>query len=172
MIEAVLSVLGSVTSIGAAIWAFVEAGRAKHAAQKAETVRSELIGRRKLVEVSQLLSETRRVLQSVSRVGPACTEKKLRGVDCAEIAREVEEYSRLVGEAEEHFAIDFQNHARELRADLAGDIRKLADAATFEQKRTAGMILHQKIDNFLPKVKSILDDKQEHSVAIGREEQR
>src|SRR5690606_22624257 len=133
MIEATLSVLGSIASIGAAIWAFVEAKKARRAADKAETVRGELIDRRKLVEVSQLLTETRRVMQSVSRVGPACTEKKIKGVDCAEIAREVEEYCRSLGDMESHFVVDFRSQAQKLRADLIADISELAGAVSFEQ---------------------------------------
>ena len=167
MIEAALSVLGSIASIGAAIWAFVEAKRSRKAAQKAEQVRSEMIDRRKLVEVSQLLAETRRVMQSVSRAGPACTERKLKGVDCSEIARDVEQYSRLLGEQEMHFFADFQNHARQLRAALMGDIKALADATTFEDKKAAGMRLYEKIDNFSPVVKELLDEKREHSATTG-----
>lgn len=168
MIDAALSVLGSVASIGAALWAFIEARRARRSAEKAETVRNELIDRRHLVEVSQLLPETRRILQSVSRVGPASTEKKLRGIDCAEIASEVDEYSRLIGELEAHFVADFQNSARELRAELRGDISALADAKTFERKKSAGMLIHEKIDNFLPLVKDLLDERRESSITIRR----
>jgi hypothetical protein len=169
MIEATLSVLGSIASIGAAIWAFIEAKKARRAADKAETVRGELIDRRKLVEVSQLLTETRRVMQSVSRVGPACTEKKIKGVDCSEIAREVEEYCRLLGDMESHFAVDFRSQAQKLRADLIADISELAGAVGFEQKKGAGMRIYEKIDSFSPSVKELLDEKREHSVAVTKE---
>lgn len=169
MIEATLSVLGSIASIGAAIWAFIEAKNARRAADKAETVRGELIDRRKLVEVSQLLTETRRVMQSVSRVGPACTEKKIKGVDCSEIAREVEEYCRLLGDMESHFVVDFRSQAQKLRADLIADIRELADAVGFEQKKAAGMRIYGKIDGFSPSVKELLDEKREKSVAVTKE---
>lgn len=169
MIEATLSVLGSIASIGAAIWAFIEAKKARRAADKAETVRGELIDRRKLVEVSQLLTETRRVMQSVSRVGPACTEKKIKGVDCSEIAREVEEYCRSLGDMESHFVVGFRSQARKLRADLIADISELADAVSFEQKKAAGMRIYEKIDGFSPSVKELLDEKREHSVAFTKE---
>lgn len=171
MIEAVLSVLGSIASIGAAIWACVEARRSLNAAQQAERVRLEMIDRHKLVEVSQLLAETRRVMQSVSRVGPACTERKLKGVDCSEIARDVEQYSRLLGEQEIHFITDFQNRARRLRADLVPDIQALADAKLFDHKKSAGMRLYEKIDNFLPLVKKLLDKKREQSTITSTQRQ-
>lgn len=161
MIEVALSVLGSIASIGAAIWSFVEARKSRDSATKAERVRSEMIERRKLVDVSQLLAETRRILQTVSRVGPACTERKLKGIDCSEIARDVEQYSRLLGEHETHFYVDFQNQARNLRAALVIDIQSLAGATVFEDKKAAGMRLYEKLDNFSPIVKELLDEKRE-----------
>ena len=171
MIEAALSVLGSIASIGAAIWSYIEAKKASKAATKAEQVRSEMIDRRKLVEVSQLLVETRRVLQSVSRVGPACTERKLKGIDCSEIARDVEQYSRLLGEHEIHFYVAFQNQARQLRAALVPDIQSLASATLFEEKKAAGMRLYEKIDNFSPTVNELLDEKRETSTITQSQEQ-
>lgn len=170
MIEAALSILGSIASIGAAIWSYIEAKRSREAASRAEQVRSEMIDRRKLVEVSQLLVETRRVLQSVSRVGPACTERKLKGIDCSEIARDVEQYSRLLGEHETHFFMTFQNQAKQLRAALVQDIQSLASATIFEEKKAAGMRLYEKIDNFSPAVKELLDEKRETSTLAQSQE--
>lgn len=167
MIEAILSVIGSVASIGAAIWAFMEARKARNAATRAELVRAEMIDRRKLVEVSQILAETRRVMQSISRVGPACTERKLKGVDCSEIAREVQEYARLLSEQEVHFLENLKNHARQLRVDLIPDVISLAEAITFEQKKEAGMRLYAKIDAFAPIVKGLLDEKRERSITVN-----
>lgn len=169
MIEAALSILGSIASIGAAIWAFIEARKARNAATRAEMVRAEMIDRRKLVEVSQVLAETRHVMQVVSRVGPACTERKLKGVDCSEIAREVEQYGRLLNEQGMHFAA-LRNHALQLRADLIPDVKALAEATTFEQKKSAGMRLYEKIDAFAPLVKELLDEKRENSLAISPKE--
>jgi hypothetical protein len=60
--ESLLSIAGSVASIGAAIWAFIEARKAADSATKAELVRNELIDRRKLVEVSKIYAQTDRIL--------------------------------------------------------------------------------------------------------------
>ena len=50
--ESLLSIFGSVASIGAAVWAFLEAKKAAASASKAEEARNEMIDRRRLGEVS------------------------------------------------------------------------------------------------------------------------
>jgi len=103
MIGTWISVIGSIASIGGAIWAFVEARKSSRAATKAEKVRDEIISRRKLIEVSQVHAETARILKIVSTVGPACNPSLLRGVNCGSIAKDVEEYSRYINEHSSHF---------------------------------------------------------------------
>ena len=102
--DSLISIAGSVASIGGAIWAFVEARHAASSATKAELVRNELIDRRKLVEVSKVFAQTERILTVVSKIGPSCNPKTLKGVDCVSIAKEVEEYSRFLNAQSSHFS--------------------------------------------------------------------
>lgn len=74
-LESWISVIGSIASIGGAIWAFIEANKASKSASKAEKVKGELVERRKLVEVSQVHAETSRILKTVSTVGPSCNSR-------------------------------------------------------------------------------------------------
>lgn len=67
-----LSILGSVASIGAAIWAYIEAKSASRHASKAEAIRDELIQRRSRVEVSQVHAKPRRPVNSDFRRDVAC----------------------------------------------------------------------------------------------------
>ena len=136
--ENLISIIGSIASIGAAIWAFIEARKSSTAATKAETLHDELIHRRKMVEVSQVHSETKRILAIVSKVGPSCNQKLLKGVNCSEIAREVESFSVFILEQSEHFTDFFENKARELNEDLREDIEGLSEASTFEEKKNYG----------------------------------
>jgi len=87
-----LSILGSVASVGAAIWAFIEARNASRDATKAEAVKNELIQRRTMVEVSHVYAESSRILKLASQVGPTCTKKSTRGLDVSSIAKSIEEY--------------------------------------------------------------------------------
>ncbi|WP_086930579.1 hypothetical protein [Agarilytica rhodophyticola] len=160
-IEKWVSVLGSIASIGAAIWAWVEASKASTSAKKAEIVKNEIVDRRKLAEVSQVHAETSRVLKTVSKVGPSCNPTMLRGVNCAGIAKEVEEFSRFINEQSSHFTEFFDNKAKELCAALNDDIEALSEAKSFEDKKAAGKSIYYKINDFMPTVKTLSDEKRE-----------
>lgn len=156
-----ISVIGSIASIGGAGWAWCQAVQASKSATKAEKVKGEIIERRKIVEVSQVHRETTRILQIVSKVGPSCNSSTLRGVNCSHIATEVAEYSRFLNEHSSHFTDFFENKARDLCASLKDDIEKLAEAKSFDEKKSAGKSIYYKIDEFVPTVKSLSDEKRE-----------
>ena len=159
--ESILSVLGSLASIGGAIWAFVQAGKSKQYATEAQLMRDEIIARRHMVEMSDIHAETKRILRTVSKVGPTCNETFIRGIRCTDIAREVEEFSRLINEQSSHFNEMFKNRARELCDELRTDIEALSEAKDFEQKKCAGKRIYYKISEFLPFVKTLTDEKKE-----------
>jgi hypothetical protein len=159
--ETWISIIGSIASIGGAAWAWYQAVEAAKSASKAEKVKGEMIERRKIVEVSQVHRETTRILQVVSKVGPSCNSSTLRGVNCSHIATEVSEYSRFLNEHSSHFTEFFENKAKELCAAIKEDIERLAEAKTFDDKKNAGKSIYYKIDEFVPIVKSLSDEKRE-----------
>lgn len=165
--DSMISIAGSVASVGGAIWAFVEARNAASSATKAELVRDELIDRRKLVEVSKVFAQTDRILAVVSKIGPSCSLKTLKGVDCVSIAKEVEEYSRFLNAQSSHFSESVGNKARTLCDDLKGDIEELSEALAAEKKKDVGKKIYYKINEFMPFVKALADNKQEYSVVSG-----
>jgi hypothetical protein len=160
--ESILSIIASIVSIVGAIWSLVEAKRSAGSARDAGTIRDELVNRRKLVEVSQVAAETRRILNVVSKVGPSSDTKRLKGINSAEIAKEVEEYARALLEHSSHFSEFFDNTARALSEDLKLDIEALAEAITPDDKKLAGKSIYYKIQTFMPLVKQMADEKREH----------
>lgn len=156
-----LNITGTVASIGSAIWAMVEARKASRSASAAEQLRNDLIDRRAIVEISQIYNETRRILRVVSSVGPSCNPTLLRGVNCGHIAREVDEYCRLLNEQHAHFTEAFENHATKLCESLRPDIEILSEAKVFDEKKAAGKRIYYSIDSFMPTVKAIVDDRRE-----------
>ncbi|HHC7068797.1 TPA: hypothetical protein ACN37Q_004638, partial [Vibrio parahaemolyticus] len=160
-IETWLSVAGSIASIGGAVWAWKEAVKSDKAASKAEQVKDEIVDKRKLVEVSQVYSETSRILKRVSKVGPACNSSSIKGINCADIASEVEEYCRYINEQSAHFAFFMDNEAQKLYEDLKDDIENLSEAKSFAEKKEAGKRIYYKINGFMPVVKNLSDDKKE-----------
>lgn len=165
--DSLISIAGSVASIGGAVWAFVEARHAASSATKAELVRSELIDRRKLVEVSKTFTKTEQILTIVSKIGPSCAIKTLKGVDGVSIAKEVEEYSRFLNVQSAHFSELLGNKARTLCDDLKGDIKELSEVSEPERKKEIGMKIYYKIYEFMPFVKDLADEKQEYSAVNG-----
>lgn len=154
-----LSILGSIASIGGAIWSFCEARKSAKSASEAKRIRDELIDKRKLVEISKLHGDTSRILQRVSKFGPSCNASTIRGVNSADIAKEVEEYCRNINEYSIHFQSESGNSATQLCQDLLEDIAKLSEAKTFDMKKEAGSRMYNKISAFLPVVKELTDTK-------------
>ena len=159
--ETWISIIGSIASIGGAIWAWYQAVEATKSASKAEKVKGEIIERRKIVEVSQVHKETTRILQIVSKVGPSCNASTIRGVNCSHITTEVSEYSRFLNEHSSYFTDFFENKAKDLCSSIKEDIEKLAEAKTFDDKKSVGKSIYYKIDEFVPIVKSLSDEKRE-----------
>lgn len=157
--DSILSIIASIASILAAGLAFRESGKAARSASAAERVRIELVTRRTLAEVAQIQSDIRRVLSAVSRVGPTSTRQLVRGLDCAAIAREVEEFLAKLLEHRGHFSDLYSDRATELRNELTADIEGLAEATTFEDKKRFGKSIYYKIENFVPVVKQLADFK-------------
>lgn len=163
--ESLLSILGSVASIGAAIWAFIEAGKAAESASQAAQVRNEMIDRRRLVEVSKVHAQTDRILSVVSKIGPSCNVKKLKGVDFHGIAKEVEEYARCLNEQSLNFSEIFVNKASSLCNELQKDIEALSEAPDPEAIKDIGKRIYYKINSFMPFVKDLADERQERTVS-------
>lgn len=162
-----LSIIGSLVSIGGGIWAYIQARRSRSFAEQAEAVRDELVERRKVIEVSKIHAETTRVLRLVSNIGPTCTLTSIKTIKCHEIAKEVEEYTRLLNEQHTHFTDMLDNQARKLCEDLKPDIEALAEATDFESKKKAGKSIYYKIDDFMPLVKALMDEKKERQPALA-----
>lgn len=160
--ESFLSIVASIASIFGAIWSLREAQKAKQSADMADRVRQELADRRTLAEVAQVHAEIKRVLNLVARVGPTSTPQLVKGLNCADIAREVEAFIAMLIEHGGHFSDIYSDRAAKLRNDLKSDIEGLAEARTFEDKKQYGKSIYYKIENFTPVVKQLADAKQDH----------
>lgn len=160
--ESLLSIVASVASIFGAWWALREAQKSRKWADKAEKIHNELVHRRRLTEVALVHSETKRVLNVVSRIGPSCNLRQAKGVNCIDIAKEVDSYVRLVTE-QCHFSDIFGNQAVALCDNLKDDIVGLAGAKTTEDKMRFGKSIYYKIQSFMPIAKQMADDNREQA---------
>lgn len=159
--ETILSIIGSIASIGSAIWAYLEAKSARKSASRAEKIKTELIKRREIIEVSSVHREVTRILQVVSKVGPSCTRTTLRGVKNDAIAKDVEEFSRFLNEHSRHFTDLFDNKAKSLCSSLQPLIEQLSEAEGFEPTKNVGKNIYYLINSFMPEVKKLADGRRE-----------
>lgn len=90
----------------------------------------------------------------------------VKTIRCHEIAQEVEEYTRLLNEQSSHFTHMLDNQARKLCGDLKEDIVGLAEAIDFESKKKFGTSIYYKIDDFMPLVKMVFDEKKERQPVV------
>jgi hypothetical protein len=156
-----IGLIGSVASIAAAIWAFVEAKKASEAAEEAERFRNEIVNRRRIVESSGVYRETKRILATLSKVGPSSDSIKSKGISGSNLADEVREFVLLLNEHRQDFPESLKTSVNTLIEETKEDIRLLAEATTFASKRTAGTSIYYKILGLVPAIKALADEKRE-----------
>lgn len=156
-----LSIIGAIASITGALLAFYQANCASKHASEAESIKNEIIKKRKLVEISQIHTETRRILKIVSKIGPSSNPDLLKGIDHIKIVQEIEEYYRFLNEQKNHFSDSFINKADKLCTDLKPDIEILSEASSFKKIKASGVSIYYKISEFMPYIKDITDNKKE-----------
>lgn len=160
------SITASIISIIAAFISWARANNAKKYSEVAISVRDEMRERRGMIELSKIHSETNKILQIASEIGPTSTSKSLRGKNPTLIAKQVEEYSRFLNEHNRHFDEPFSNLARTLCDELGIDIENLANANNSDEIKTAGKSIYSKINDFLPHTKNYADGERERKVKI------
>jgi hypothetical protein len=157
-----ISVLGSIASVGAAIWAFIEARKSMAAASKAETIKNEMIDRRQLVEASKIHSETERVISKVSQIGPASRVAVLSGINIDDILNEVQGYSTFIIAQSEQYDDKFKRAVKKLNTDLQANIAELSKSTLEEDYKRIGTQIFNALQGFLPTAKSLADGRREN----------
>jgi len=156
-----IGLIGSVASIGAAIWAFIEARKASGSASAAEKIRLELINRRKLVEASQFYREANRAISSLTAVGPTSSASSVRGIDCSRISTQALEFITFLNTHREELPSLLKTKVGALVVNTKKDLATLAEAKTFDEKKSAGSAIYYQIAAIMPDIKALADEKKE-----------
>lgn len=159
--DSTLSIIGSIASIAGAAWSFWQAKQSASSAKRAQELRDEIVNRRKIYEISQLSFETKKILQVVSDIGPSSNVEVLWGFNTNKIAKEIEEFARFLKEQSSHFSESNQNMALLLCKDLKTGIEALSEARSPKDIKEHGKFIYNKIDDFMPIVKDLADEKRE-----------
>ena len=156
-----LTILGSIASIGGAIWAWRKASLASKSASLAEQMKNEILERRLTIELTKIHTKTSHILKLVGKIGPSATNKTLKGVDCQIIALELQDFMVFIKEHSNLFLDNNEHNTAHLLCEtLQPYIEELAYANTFEKKKEVGKQVFYTINNFLPQVKRLIDKKQ------------
>ena len=158
-LEPLLSIIASLLSIAGAAWAYIEADKASLSAKQATRVRDEILGRKELLEISHVYTETNRILSVSSKIGPSSNPELLVGINTVEIASQIQEYVQFINGHSSHFSDLFDNSAQELCTDLRDDIEKLAETRSPTKIKRIGKQIYYKILKFQPVAKSVSDAK-------------
>jgi hypothetical protein len=163
-LDSAITIFGTVASVIGAGIAFYEAKNAKYYANKVKDILEEFKNRRKVSIISQIHGETKRVISNVSKIGRSCSSSSIRGLSIPPIAKEVEEYSRLLYEHKDLFPDLFKfpskNPCTELN-NLVEDLINANTAKNFADIKKNGTKIYDVIYSFLPNIKTVLDKKQE-----------
>jgi hypothetical protein len=158
-----IALLGSVASIGSAVWAYVEARKAKEAVRTVQRLHNEIVTRRRIIETSGIYGETKRFLTSISRVGPSSNATISKGISGWALAGELREYVLFLSEHIQDFPEPVKGRVQSFVEGSNDDIRCLAEAKTFHAKKSASADVYYKIQALMPEFKTLADETKELS---------
>lgn len=161
MIETILTVIGTIASILGAIISIIEAIRSKKFANEAKKYRDSIIQKRETVELSNLHSETKRILDIISKIGPSSNTQSIRGIQLTEIRKQLEKYILLLTEQRSHFNGTTENIAMSSASKLKPLLESLSDTNDLSKIKQIGKEIFSIISAFLPVAKDLTDYKKE-----------
>lgn len=153
----VSGIIGTIASIGGAIISYLQAKKAANSATEARLLKTQIKDQKNMLEVVQVYERTDRIMEDISVIGPSSNLKSIRGLDCSPIAKQLENYLRILEVNTSHYKDNNGNRADELCRFLKEAIPKLSDSKTDEDKLSNGRVIYQKIQSFRPKAKEISD---------------
>ena len=154
-----ITIIGTLASIGGGIVAVWQAKRSKKSADYAERVEKQLTRYDKISELTQLNVACKRAQQSMEKYGPASKPSNLRGVSGENDAKNVQDFLLLLRENRLHFGSKKQNEADQFYETINPLLEKFTRSKTNEQLINSGkpVLLH------LNSMLSIIKKKQSDS---------
>lgn len=153
-----LNIVGSVASIGAAIFAFFEASKAKSFAKKAQEIKDTISTEQRKIFLSRILTETKKIMGvSIKMTTPATPTKKLRGLDYQSSIEQLREFIDSLKEnghylsAESHIIVETNYLLIEEK------LKEVAMEENQQQKYELGDEIHKAMGEMIKVIKPQLD---------------
>jgi hypothetical protein len=157
----ILTIVGTVASIGAAWVAINQARKSRTAAEEAKKVRAQLVDHRKTSDLAQVQSLCKKAQKSMEKYGPGSVPSSLAGITPNNDARDVQEFIMSVREHSAYFGNKTPNEADEYCNVVTPLLDSFAQATNPEGWRDHGKQIVVHLANMAAIIKRCLDARKE-----------
>ena len=158
-----LSIIGSIASIGGAIWAWRAAIRSSKSASRAEQIKTQMINQRKTSELSELKPLVTDALGCIKRYSTTMVSS-LVGADNKNREDEAAKIQSLLNRIVEFSEYFSENFANQFFETSHASLQSFLAAQTPEDSKKYGMELHRQMIDFSSVLRKQLTDKKETTV--------
>ncbi|MGR3972474.1 hypothetical protein [Shewanella sp. 1180_01] len=155
-----LSIIGSVASIGGAIWAWKEAVKSSKSATKAEQIKAQMINQRKTSELSELKPLVLDATDSVKRYSTTMVSS-LIGADETTKETEAAKIQTLLNKIVEFSDYFPENFANQFFETSHSSLQSFLEANSPGDSKKHGMDLHKQMVDFSSVLRKNLTEKKE-----------
>jgi len=157
----ILTVIGTVASLGGAGVSIWQASQSKKAAEEAKRVQAQLINQRKASELAQVQAICKKAQKSMEKYGPGSVPDSLTGVSPGKDAADVQDFLILLKEHRAHFGTKQHNQADEFCDTLTPLLDSFAQARSNESLRENGKLIVIHLGTFAAAIKKQIESKRE-----------
>jgi len=156
----VLTVVGTVASIGGAWVSIQQAGKSRIAAEEAKKVHVQLVDHRKTSDLAHVQTLCKKAQKSMEKYGPGSVPSSLVGIEPGNDARDVQEFIMTIREHRAYFRNKSPNKADEF-CDVITPLLDDFAQTTNQELRETGMQIVVHLANMAAIIKRHLDAKKE-----------
>ena len=153
----ILTSIGSIASIFSALFAWCQAKKAKASATYANNIKTEIINKTQLKELSEIEFKTTEILKRVGKIGPAYNEKSIKGIKYQLISEEIQNFSTFINKNQN--TLKDKKYINAFCDELLKSCNKLSEAKEFREIKEFGEKIYNLIHSFSPRIKPLIENK-------------
>ena len=157
----VMTLIGTIASIGGAAVSIWQASVSRSAADEAIRVRAQLIDHREASELTHVQTLCKKAQKSMEKYGPGSVPSSLAGVSSANDAADVQEFVVGLKEQRAHFGSGKPNEADQFCDVLTPILDRFAQAVSPQDMREHGKNIVIHLSSMSASIKRQLDGKRD-----------
>lgn len=163
IVIAFISVVGSIASIGGAIWAWKEAVKSSDSAARAEQIKTQMVNQRKTSELSELKPLVLDATNCVKRYSTTMVSSFV-GVNVSSKEDEAAKIQTLLNKIVEFSDYFAEGFAKQFFETSHSSLQSFLGASTPEDTKKFGIDLHKQMVDFSSILRKQLTEKKESTV--------